>query len=130
MIALNAVTPCLFWYRRSALTIVYLSDVPPSPKPGALAKSAWNARGWTFQEFLAPKIVLFYQKDWARSYLGNRSPNHKNSVAIMQEMGAATGIDASALRVVAFHPGMRVGMWLNLDNTVPTHQRILQECGD
>ncbi|OJA19078.1 hypothetical protein AZE42_03750, partial [Rhizopogon vesiculosus] len=43
------------WYRHSALTIIYLSDVPPLSKPGALAKSAWNSRGWTVQEFLAPK---------------------------------------------------------------------------
>ncbi|KAG1761774.1 hypothetical protein EDD22DRAFT_970347 [Suillus occidentalis] len=91
----------------SALTIVYLLDVPPSSKPGALARNAWNTtRGWTFQELLAPKIVLFYQKVWTL-YLGDRSPNHKNSVAIMQEMGDTTGIDASAL--AAFHPGMHRG---------------------
>ncbi|KAG1860995.1 heterokaryon incompatibility protein-domain-containing protein [Suillus tomentosus] len=33
------------WYRHSALTIVYLSDVPLSAKPGTLAKSAWNTWG-------------------------------------------------------------------------------------
>ncbi|KAG2347407.1 hypothetical protein BDR05DRAFT_996534 [Suillus weaverae] len=52
------------WYRHSALTIVYLLDVPPSFKSGALAKSEWNRRGWTFQEFLASKVVLFYRNDW------------------------------------------------------------------
>ncbi|KAG1860059.1 heterokaryon incompatibility [Suillus subluteus] len=35
------------WYRHSALTFVYLSGVPSSSKFGALAKSAWNTRGWT-----------------------------------------------------------------------------------
>ncbi|KAG2103132.1 uncharacterized protein F5147DRAFT_284580 [Suillus discolor] len=34
------------WYHHSALTIIYLSDVPPSSKSGALAKSEWNRRGW------------------------------------------------------------------------------------
>ena len=52
------------WYRYSALTLIYLSDVPTSSKPGALPESAWNTRGWTVQEFLAPKFVLFYQHDW------------------------------------------------------------------
>jgi hypothetical protein len=33
------------WYYHSALTIVYLSDVPPLSKSGALTKSAWNTRG-------------------------------------------------------------------------------------
>ncbi|KAG2153472.1 uncharacterized protein EDB93DRAFT_1248737 [Suillus bovinus] len=91
------------WYRASALTMVYLSDVPPSSKQGALARSAWNTRGWTVPEFLAPKVVRFYQSDWT-PYLDDHSPNHKQSVAIMQELEGATGIDAQAL--VAFRPGM------------------------
>ncbi|KAG1786332.1 uncharacterized protein HD556DRAFT_1485669 [Suillus plorans] len=71
---------------------------------GALTSSAWNTRGWTVQEFLASMFVLFYQKDWSL-YLDDRSPNHKDSLTIMQEMGDATGIDARTL--VAFRPGMR-----------------------
>ncbi|KAG1780745.1 hypothetical protein EV702DRAFT_1042967 [Suillus placidus] len=92
------------WYRTSALTMVYLSDIPPSSKPGALARSAWNTRGWTVPEFLAPKVIRFYQNDWTL-YLNDRSPNHKQSVAIMQELEDATGIDAKIL--VAFSPGMK-----------------------
>ncbi|KAG1812741.1 hypothetical protein EV424DRAFT_76205 [Suillus variegatus] len=92
------------WYRHSVLTVVYLSDVPPLSKSGALAESAWNTRGWTVQEFLAPKIIIFYQNDWT-PYLDDRTPNHKDSVAIMQELENATGIDRRA--IVAFRPGMR-----------------------
>ncbi|KAG1830460.1 hypothetical protein EV424DRAFT_294229 [Suillus variegatus] len=92
------------WYRHSALTVVYLSDVPPLSKSGALAESAWNTRGWTVQEFLAPKIIIFYQNDWT-PYLDDRTPNHKDSVAIMQELEDVTGIDRRA--VMAFRPGMR-----------------------
>ncbi|KAG2091225.1 uncharacterized protein F5147DRAFT_823321 [Suillus discolor] len=73
------------WYRHSALTIVYLSDVPPSSQPGALASSVWNEWGWTFQEFVALKVVRFYQKDWSL-YLNDRSLNHKESQAIMKEL--------------------------------------------
>ncbi|KAG1725059.1 uncharacterized protein EDB91DRAFT_1267593 [Suillus paluster] len=71
------------WYHDSALTVVYLSDVPPLSRSGALAKSAWNTRGWTVPEFLAPK----------------------ESDKIMHELQDATGIDARTL--VAFQPGMR-----------------------
>ncbi|KAG1818216.1 heterokaryon incompatibility protein-domain-containing protein [Suillus subaureus] len=92
------------WYHHSALTTVYLSDVPPSAKSGALAKSAWNTRGWTVPEFLASRVILFYQQDWML-YLDDRSPNHKESVEIMHELEDATGIDARVL--VAFQPGMR-----------------------
>lgn len=59
--SLNSVS---IWYRYSALTAVCLSDVPPSSEPGALAKSEWIRRGWTVGEFLAPKVIRFYQKDW------------------------------------------------------------------
>ncbi|KAG2335464.1 hypothetical protein BDR05DRAFT_898465, partial [Suillus weaverae] len=43
----ESVNSMFVWYHNSALTIIYLSDVPPSSKCGALAKSAWNTRGWT-----------------------------------------------------------------------------------
>jgi hypothetical protein len=68
----RSVNSMFVWYRHSALTIVYLSDVPPSSQSGALAKSVWNERGWTVQELLAPKIVLFYQSDWTL-YLNDHS---------------------------------------------------------
>ncbi|KAG2120517.1 uncharacterized protein F5147DRAFT_623911 [Suillus discolor] len=38
------------WYHRSALTIVYLSDVPSSSKSGALTNSAWNTRAWSIHD--------------------------------------------------------------------------------
>ncbi|KAG0707124.1 hypothetical protein DFH29DRAFT_1076603 [Suillus ampliporus] len=91
------------WYHHSALTIVYLSDVPPSSKSGTLSKSAWTKRGWTVQEFLAPKVVLFYRKDWTL-YRDDRSSNHKESVDIMRELQDATGIGPRALET--FRPGM------------------------
>ncbi|KAG0698908.1 hypothetical protein DFH29DRAFT_1002449 [Suillus ampliporus] len=99
----RSVNSMFVWYRESALTIVYLSDVPPSSTFGALANSAWNTRGWTVQEFLAPNVILFYRNDWSL-YLNDRSPNHKQSLAIMKELQVSTGINAQAL--VAFRPGM------------------------
>ncbi|KAG2361269.1 hypothetical protein BDR07DRAFT_1410263 [Suillus spraguei] len=68
--------------------------VPPSSKPGALARSAWNTRGWTVPELLAPKVIRFYQSDWT-PYLDDPSPTTSED---------ATGIDAQTL--VAFCPGM------------------------
>ncbi|KAG2337662.1 hypothetical protein BDR05DRAFT_1063130 [Suillus weaverae] len=100
----ESVNSMFIWYHHSALTVVYLSDVPPLSKSGALAKSAWSTRGWTVQEFLAPKLILFYQKDWTL-YLDDCTPNHKESNTIMQELEYATGIDRQA--VIAFRPGMR-----------------------
>ncbi|KAH7904981.1 heterokaryon incompatibility protein-domain-containing protein [Hygrophoropsis aurantiaca] len=89
------------WYRHSSLTIVYLSDVPPSSEPGALAKSVWTTRGWTLQEFLAPRVIRFFGQDWT-PYLNDCSSNHKESTAIMQELEDATGIAARAS--IGFRP--------------------------
>ncbi|KAG0701820.1 hypothetical protein DFH29DRAFT_541263 [Suillus ampliporus] len=99
----RSVNSMFIWYRNSALTIIYLSDVSPSSKSIVLSNSAWNTRGWTVQEFLAPRIVVFYQADWTL-YLNDRTPNHKESVTIMKELEDSTGIDARSL--IAFHPGM------------------------
>ncbi|KAG1799939.1 uncharacterized protein HD556DRAFT_1439606 [Suillus plorans] len=99
----ESVNSMFVWYHHSALTIVYLSDVPPSSKSGGLTRSAWNTRGWTFQEFIAPKVILFYQNNWTL-YRNDRTPNHKDSIAIMQEIKDATGIDRPA--ITAFHPSM------------------------
>ncbi|KAG1725626.1 uncharacterized protein EDB91DRAFT_1032563, partial [Suillus paluster] len=89
-----SVNSMFIWYRRSALTIVYLSDVPHSSTSGVLTNSVWDTRGWTVQEFLAPDTVLFYRVDWTL-YLDDHSSNHKISVAIMQELRDSTGIDAA-----------------------------------
>jgi hypothetical protein len=96
--------PMFVWYRHSAITIVYLWDVLPSSKSGALAKSVWTVRAWTLQEFLASRVVLFYQKDWTL-YLDDYTPNHKKSVVIMQELATATGIIAQQL--IDFSPDMK-----------------------
>ncbi|KAG1777457.1 heterokaryon incompatibility protein-domain-containing protein [Suillus placidus] len=100
----RSVNSMFVWYRQSALTIVYLSDVSPSVKWGALANSVWTTRGWTVQEFLAPKVILFYHKDW-NLYLNDRSPNHKESPTIMKELEHSTGINATTF--ATFNPGMR-----------------------
>ncbi|KAG1823960.1 WD40-repeat-containing domain protein [Suillus subaureus] len=100
----ESVNSMFIWYHYSALTIVYLSDVPPSSNSGALANSTWNTRGWTVQEFLAPRIVLFYQADWTL-YLNIRSHNHKESDRIKKELERSTGISARAL--ADFRPGTR-----------------------
>ncbi|OAX42738.1 hypothetical protein K503DRAFT_853745 [Rhizopogon vinicolor AM-OR11-026] len=55
----ESVNSMFTWYRLSALMIVYLSDVPPSSQPGALAESVWNTRGWTcFQRSSLPQFEV------------------------------------------------------------------------
>jgi len=92
------------WYCRAALTIVHLLGVfSESQEPGSLWKSIWNTRGWTYQEYVASRVVQFYTEDW-KPYLGLEIFNHKESPIILAEMEQATNF---ATRALATHqPGL------------------------
>lgn len=87
------------WYRRSALTIVYLCDVS---RDDTLSSSTWFKRGWTLQELLAPRKVLFYTQDWFL-YKDSPSLNHKEDDAVLTELETTTGIERHYL--TDFNPG-------------------------
>ena len=56
------------WYAYATVCFAYLQDVPKDPDlDGAdspFAKSRWFTRGWTLQELLAPKVVIFFSQEW------------------------------------------------------------------
>ena len=91
------------WYRGSAMTLVLLRGVPSPSRRGDLMRSIWNSRAWTFQEYHASKVVLFYNEDWT-PYLNLKIPNHKEAPEIISEMEEATGISARAL--ITLQPGI------------------------
>ncbi|KAI5999477.1 hypothetical protein EDD15DRAFT_2128445, partial [Pisolithus albus] len=96
----EAIGSMFAWYRRSALTIVYLHDVANT---GSFRNSEWFTRGWTLQELLAPKTVLFYTQDWSL-YKNHVGSNHKANVNVIEELKWATGIERRFL--TEFSPGM------------------------
>ncbi|KAK0388421.1 hypothetical protein NLU13_4665 [Sarocladium strictum] len=66
-------------YKRAEVCYAYLVDVLEPPPAGwddnghnddtwtkELANSRWFNRGWTLQELLAPRNVVFYSSDWRR----------------------------------------------------------------
>ncbi|KAI5989360.1 hypothetical protein EDD15DRAFT_1319233 [Pisolithus albus] len=96
----EAIGSMFAWYRRSALTIVYLHDVA---RTGSFRNSEWFTRGWTLQELLAPKTVLFYTQDWSL-YKNHGGSNHKANVNVIEEVKWVTGIDRRFL--TEFSPGV------------------------
>ncbi|KAJ3578295.1 hypothetical protein NPX13_g2264 [Xylaria arbuscula] len=57
------------WYEKSSECIVFLSDLPSSPDPDAdfrrqFPECRWLTRGFTLQELIAPKCILFYDSEW------------------------------------------------------------------
>ncbi|KAI5997308.1 hypothetical protein F5J12DRAFT_852220 [Pisolithus orientalis] len=87
------------WYRRSAVTIIHLSDVSNS---ASLTESIWFERGWTLQELLAPRRVIFFTRDWS-PYTNRESSDHKTDVTVLKELEKATGIREWHLQ--NFRPG-------------------------
>ncbi|KAF8125499.1 hypothetical protein EV363DRAFT_1299220 [Boletus edulis] len=91
------------WYQGAAMMIVFLRGVRPSSPRGALARSIWNTRAWTLQEYIAAKVIRFYTEDWTL-YGDLELPNHKESPEIISEMEQATGVSAGQL--IPLRPGL------------------------
>ncbi|KAK2027485.1 hypothetical protein LX32DRAFT_683833 [Colletotrichum zoysiae] len=77
----EAINSMFAWYECSVKCYAYLSDIehpegPPLSERGGgeqrrtLSRSRWFARGWTLQELLAPREVLFFSAEW--NLLGSR----------------------------------------------------------
>lgn len=68
----EAINSMYEWYERSAVCYVYLSDVPHGDTPyeldSAFRASRWFTRGWTLQEFLAPRKLIFFNHKWTRCF--------------------------------------------------------------
>ena len=63
----NAVVNMFNWYRNAEACYTYLWDVKDK-----MTTSAWFTRGWTLQELLAPKQVVFFNIHW--QLLGHKCP--------------------------------------------------------
>lgn len=64
------------WYQKAQVCYAYLQDISLKGREAGsnsedevesrLRNSRWFTRGWTLQELIAPKEVLFYSKEWTR----------------------------------------------------------------
>lgn len=71
----EAINSMFNWYSNAAICYAYLVDVPDDDDPhvsdSGFSKSRWFRRGWTLQELIAPKIVVFFSSSWR--VLGTKS---------------------------------------------------------
>lgn len=91
----EAINSMFKWYRDSTACYVYLSDVPSaseqtsqSDKQPSFKNNRWFTRGWTLQELLAPKNVVFFSMDGTR--IGDRC-------FLAKEIARETSIPVAAL---------------------------------
>jgi len=96
----EAINSMFNWYRWAQICYAYLDDASDeyveiisaktnSAKDRSLNWCSWFKRGWTLQELLAPKNVLFYSHNW--HYLGSKK-------SLAEEIALATSIPVLALR--------------------------------
>ncbi|KAI0436741.1 heterokaryon incompatibility protein-domain-containing protein [Xylaria telfairii] len=64
----EAINSMFRWYQDAAICYAHLTDVSDDVDKDsllpALEKSRWFTRGWTLQELLAPREILFYSNSW------------------------------------------------------------------
>ncbi|KAH7313180.1 heterokaryon incompatibility protein-domain-containing protein, partial [Rhexocercosporidium sp. MPI-PUGE-AT-0058] len=64
----EAINSMFNWYQRAKICFVFLADL--QPKSQKFGDCKWFTRGWTLQELLAPRDILFFDVTW--SYRGNK----------------------------------------------------------
>lgn len=89
----EAINSMYAWYQEASECYAFLDDAPdlldtPAAKD-AFRRSVWFTRGWTLQELLAPKTVVFFSKNW--ECLGEKT-------AISPLLADITKIDEDILR--------------------------------
>lgn len=82
----EAINSMFYWCQRSKERYVHMSDVPNV----SVRDSKWFSRGWTLQELLAPRDVLFFDSDWKP--LGTKADSD-----MQWEIYVATGINEAYL---------------------------------
>jgi len=64
----EAINAMYKWYGASSICFAYLADVPSTHDRETLfvhlKTSRWFTRGWTLQELIAPKDLLFFDQNW------------------------------------------------------------------
>ena len=91
----EAINSMFRWYQNSRECYAYLWDIGTGETEN-FTKSEWFERGWTLQELLAPKDVLFLDSNWTE--FGTK-------FELASQIYAATDIDKFYLRTQVREPG-------------------------
>ncbi|TFK80838.1 HET-domain-containing protein, partial [Polyporus arcularius HHB13444] len=88
----EAINSMYSWYSLSTVCYAFLHDVDPNEDSrlpqSTFRRSRWHTRGWTLQELIAPRVVIFVSEGW-------RSLGTKSELAdVIEEV---TGVDRGVL---------------------------------
>ncbi|KAK3619914.1 hypothetical protein LTR22_025800 [Elasticomyces elasticus] len=81
------------WYRNAHICLAYLPDVSAPTNVQEMWMSDWFKRGWTLQELLAPRTVIFRARDWRvvgyKGQIPERSFGRKLHTCVLLEFDIA-----------------------------------------
>lgn len=60
----EAINSMFAWYRDSNVCYAFLSDFDPRQDSVSFSDCRWFTRGWTLQELIAPRTILFFDAAW------------------------------------------------------------------
>ncbi len=84
----EAINSMYEWYEKAQVCYVYLVDVSTTGIDDELYRARWFSRGWTLQELLAPRTVVFYNTSWV--HLGSKWD-------LIDQVSRATGINQNQM---------------------------------
>ncbi|OJT06470.1 Vegetative incompatibility protein HET-E-1 [Trametes pubescens] len=88
----EAINSMYEWYAHAQVCYAYLHDVPHIRDVRArdlvMRRSKWFTRGWTLQELIAPRSLLFFAQDW--TMIGTKA----GLATLLEDI---TGVDADVL---------------------------------
>nr|POF17870.1 vegetative incompatibility protein het-e-1 [Quercus suber] len=83
----KAINSMFRWYIHATVCLAYLPDVQTGRDTGLFADSRWFKRGWTLQELLASRAVVFLTSDW--HVIGHKADSVNGSEKSSLNMGAS-----------------------------------------
>lgn len=84
----EAINSMFRWYAKSEVCYAYLDDINGSSYIRELPTARWFTRGWTLQELIAPRNMIFFSKDW--EVIGSKE-------SLRKTLGRITTIPSTAL---------------------------------
>lgn len=107
------------WYANAAICFAYLEDYTPDPDypdhkqfSSDMASCRWFERGWTLQELIAPREVLFFDRHWVQ--VGTRSELHEDLASITRigdDVLRGRGADTAIKRLLGTIPTCQRMCW-------------------